>query len=162
MPLLFALLAALGLWFSGLQSFPPQATASAVTMAPVIAVKPAIQVTVSLSQQRMYLTVFDASGLRRTFIWTVSTGKAGFETPTGVWNPYWLSIDHKSQTYDNAPMPFAVFFSGGYAVHATEFVRRLGEPASHGCIRLAPENAALFFKLVEAYGKQNTTIVVTA
>ena len=58
-------------------------------------------------------------------------------------------------------MPFAVFFTGGYAVHATDAVTRLGKPASHGCVRLAPENAATFFKLVSTYGKGNTKIVIT-
>jgi lipoprotein-anchoring transpeptidase ErfK/SrfK len=58
-------------------------------------------------------------------------------------------------------MPFAVFFTGGYAIHATDAVARLGQPASHGCIRLAPQNAAMFFELVKIYGKSNTKIVVT-
>ena len=58
-------------------------------------------------------------------------------------------------------MPNAVFFHQGIAVHGTEAVSRLGTPASHGCVRLAPENAAAFFDLVETYGKFNTKIVVT-
>ena len=116
----------------------------------------------SLSQQRMYLTVTDQWGMQQSTVWSVSTGAQGYETPTGSWNPTWLSIDHKSKTYDNAPMPFAVFFTGGYAVHATEFVGRLGEPASHGCVRLARENAEYFFRLVEAIGKANVTISVVA
>jgi lipoprotein-anchoring transpeptidase ErfK/SrfK len=58
-------------------------------------------------------------------------------------------------------MPFAVFFTGGYAVHATDAVTRLGQPASHGCVRLAPANAAMFFDLVKTYGKANTKIVIT-
>jgi hypothetical protein len=52
--------------------------------------------------------------------------------------------NHRSRKYDNAPMPYAVFFNGGYAVHATFDLKRLGRPASHGCIRLHPENAAEF------------------
>ena len=110
----------------------------------------------------MHVTVIDAMGIKQTVTWKVSTGRAGFDTPTGEWTPTWLSIDHHSKTYDDAPMPFAVFFTGGYAVHATEAVRRLGEPASHGCVRLSPENAAVFFKLVESYGKRHTRIVITA
>ena len=117
--------------------------------------------TVSLSEQVMNLKVTDAYGRTETYVWAVSTGKSGYDTPTGSWRPTWLSKNHKSKTYDNAPMPFAVFFTGGYAVHATDYVKRLGQPASHGCVRLAPENAAMFFDLVKTYGKANTKIVVT-
>ena len=46
-------------------------------------------------------------------------------------------------------MPYAVFFTGGYAVHATEYTKRLGTPASHGCVRLSLENAQTFFSLGE-------------
>ncbi|MCR4282351.1 MAG: L,D-transpeptidase, partial [Bauldia sp.] len=137
MSILAALFAAVTVWFAGPQSLPPKAEAAAI-----VAARPTVEAVVSISEQRMYLTVVDQMGFRKTITWKVSTGKAGFETPTGAWKPTWLSVDHKSATYDNAPMPFAVFFTGGYAVHATEFVGRLGEPASHGCIRLASENAA--------------------
>jgi lipoprotein-anchoring transpeptidase ErfK/SrfK len=123
--------------------------------------RPSVTATVSLSQQRMVLNVVDEAGLSRTFVWKVSTGRQGYGTPTGAWNPTWLSINHKSKTYDDAPMPFAVFFTGGYAVHATDAVAKLGQPASHGCVRLASDNAAMFFDLVKTYGKGNTKIVVT-
>jgi lipoprotein-anchoring transpeptidase ErfK/SrfK len=128
---------------------------------PLITGRPSVTAEVSLSEQRMVLTVVEKTGLAKTFVWKVSTGKKGYRTPTGAWNPTWLSIDHKSRTYDNAPMPFAVFFKGGYAVHATDAVAKLGQPASHGCVRLAPANAAMFFDLVKTYGKDNTKIVVT-
>ena len=116
---------------------------------------------VSISRQTMNLIVTDAYGQTQMYVWKVSTGKAGYATPTGAWKPTWLSRNHRSKTYDNAPMPYAVFFTGGYAVHATEHVTRLGKPASHGCVRLAPENAAMFFSLVKTYGKGNTEIVIT-
>ncbi|KAB2866266.1 MAG: L,D-transpeptidase [Bauldia sp.] len=121
---------------------------------------PKITATVSISQQTMVLDVTE-NGVTKTHVWKVSTGKTGFETPTGAWKPTWLSKNHKSKTYDNAPMPFAVFFTGGYAIHATDAVARLGKPASHGCVRLSKENAAAFFALVQATGKWNTRIVVT-
>ena len=156
MSILAALFAAVAVWFAGPQSLPPTAEAVAIVVA-----RPTVEAVVSISEQRMYLTVIDRMGFRKTIIWKVSTGKAGFETPTGAWKPTWLSVDHKSATYENAPTPFAVFFTGGYAVHATEFVGRLGQPASHGCVRLAPENAATFFGLVESYGMRNTKIVIT-
>ncbi len=89
----------------------------------------------------------------------VSTGKEGFETPTGDYHPTWLSEHHRSSQYD-APMPYAVFFTGGYAIHATSAVADLGKPASHGCVRLAPEYAAKLYRLVEAVGKENVKIIV--
>jgi lipoprotein-anchoring transpeptidase ErfK/SrfK len=122
--------------------------------------RPSVTAEVSLSEQRMVLTVVEKTGLARTFVWKVSTGKKGYRTPTGAWSPTWLSRDHWSKTYD-APMPFAVFFTGGYAVHSTDAVAKLGQPASHGCVRLAPANAAMFFDLVKTYGKSNTKIVIT-
>jgi len=128
---------------------------------PMLTGTPSVTATISVSQQRMTLNVVDRDGKAQTFVWKVSTGKSGFETPTGAYKPTWLSIDHKSKTYNDAPMPFAVFFHKGYAIHATDAVARLGNPASHGCIRLATDNAAKFFELVDTYGKWKTKIVIT-
>jgi len=127
---------------------------------PLVTGAPSVTATVSISEQRMTLKVVDRDGSAQTFVWKVSTGKSGFETPTGAYKPTRLSIDHWSKQYD-ASMPFAVFFTGGYAIHATDAVARLGQPASHGCVRLAKDNAAMFFQLVETYGKWKTKIVVT-
>lgn len=121
--------------------------------------QPKVTATVSISKQTLVLNV-TKNGATQSVTWKVSTGKTGFETPTGAYKPTWLSKNHKSKTYDDAPMPFAVFFTGGYAIHATDAVSRLGKPASHGCVRLSKENAAQFFALVEAYGKWNTEIVI--
>ena len=57
-------------------------------------------------------------------------------------------------------MPFAVFFKDGVAVHATNAVANLGRPASHGCVRLDPGNAAILFGLVQHEGMGATTIVI--
>jgi hypothetical protein len=66
-----------------------------------------------------------------------------------------------SRQWDNAPMPHAVFFTReGHAIHGTQEVRRLGSPASHGCVRLAPQNAATLFGLVEEIGLENTQVVL--
>lgn len=127
---------------------------------PLVTGAPSVTATISISQQRMTVQVVDRDGSSQTFLWKVSTGKTGYATPTGAYKPTRLSIDHWSKTYD-APMPFAVFFTGGYAIHATDAVSRLGQPASHGCVRLAKGNAAKFFELVETYGKWKTKIVVT-
>ena len=124
---------------------------------------PSIQIvaTVSLSEQQMFLEVRDGKRTKTALIFKVSTGRKGLDTPMGAYKPTWLDIDHKSDQYEDAPMPYAVFFSGGYAIHATEFVKRLGTPASHGCVRLSPENAETFFNLVKTYGRANTKIVIT-
>ncbi len=111
---------------------------------------------VDLSEQRMY--VYLDEKLIHTF--PVSSGRKGYTTPTGRWNAYWLSPKHRSRQYNNAPMPWAVFFHEGYAVHGTTDLRNLGRPASHGCIRLDPDSAKTFFRLVERSGKESTLIAI--
>jgi lipoprotein-anchoring transpeptidase ErfK/SrfK len=112
---------------------------------------------VSLKSQTMIVT---ENGVVK-YRWPVSTGRKGFGTPTGVWSAKWTSRDHRSRKYNNAPMPFAVFYNGGYAVHATFETKRLGRQASHGCVRLHPNNAETFFRLAQAKGLANTRIVIT-
>ena len=137
------------------------ATPSQAGLLNIFQPKPKIVATVSLTEQKMFVAVTDARGKTQTFVWEVSTGKDGFDTPKGQFSPTWLSKDHKSSQYEDAPMPNAVFFYQGVAVHGTDAVARLGTPASHGCVRLSQDNAETFFSLVEAYGKFNTKIVVT-
>ena len=112
--------------------------------------------TVSLSTQRMQVQVDGHAA----YEWKVSTARAGYVTPTGSFKPTRLHEMWYSRKYDNAPMPHSVFFHGGYAVHATDAVKRLGRPASHGCIRLHPDNAADFYALVKSVGATNTSIVI--
>lgn len=112
---------------------------------------------ISLSSQTM---VVQENGVVM-YRWKVSTARKGYVTPQGSWKAKWLSRNHRSRKYDNAPMPYAVFFNGGYAVHATYDVKRLGRPASHGCVRLHPNNAAEFFALAREHGLSNTRIVIT-
>ena len=57
-------------------------------------------------------------------------------------------------------MPHSIFFYRGFAIHGSYEISRLGGPASHGCIRLHPDNAAVLFDLVRQEGMRNTTIVV--
>ncbi len=92
--------------------------------------------------------------------WNVSTGRKGYNTPRGVFQPYHMAKMHYSRKYDNAPMPNSIFFHGGYAIHATDAVNNLGRPASHGCIRLHPQNAKWLYRIVSEYGKENTTILI--
>jgi lipoprotein-anchoring transpeptidase ErfK/SrfK len=93
--------------------------------------------------------------------WRVSTARRGYVTPIGSYTAKWLSKDHRSKKYDDAPMPYAVFFNGGYAVHGTYEVRQLGRPASHGCVRLDTRNAATFFAMAADAGLHNTRIVIS-
>lgn len=111
---------------------------------------------VDISSQTMVVT----HNGRVKYKWPVSTGRKGYSTPTGTWSAQWLSRHHRSRKYNNAPMPYAVFYHRGYAVHATYDTKRLGRVASHGCVRLAPENAAKFFALVQKTGNKNTRIVI--
>ena len=101
-------------------------------------------ITISKSHQRM--TVHSSEG---SYSWPVSTARRGYYTPTGVFHPYSLQLMHYSRKYDNAPMPHSIFFSGGYAIHATPHVGNLGRPASHGCVRLSPSNAATLYGIVK-------------
>jgi lipoprotein-anchoring transpeptidase ErfK/SrfK len=93
--------------------------------------------------------------------WRVSTGRSGFDTPRGAWRPKHMAEMWLSKKYDNAPMPYSVFFTGGYAVHGTSKVKALGRPASHGCVRLQTRNAARFYSLVQQVGRKNTRIIIT-
>lgn len=86
---------------------------------------------------------------------TVSTGKAGNETPPGVYSVLQKRKEHYSSIYDNAPMPFMQRLTwGGIALHAG---RLPGYPASHGCIRLPLEFARRLFE-VSALGM---TVIVS-
>jgi len=112
---------------------------------------------IDLSEQRLYL--FVDGRLRGK--WPVSTARKGYRTPTGSWRPTRLERDWHSRKYNWAPMPYSVFFYGGYAIHGTTDLKRLGRPASHGCIRLHPKNAARLFNLVRQVGRANSRVVIT-
>lgn len=92
--------------------------------------------------------------------WKISSGREGYATKTGTFRPQWASRMWYSRQYDDAPMPHAIFFHQGMAFHATTAVRKLGQPASHGCIRLAPSNAETLYKLVHRHGFARTKIVI--
>ena len=93
--------------------------------------------------------VSSASG---SYDWRVSTARSGYRTPRGTYRPYMLQRTHFSHKYHMSPMPYSIFFAGGYAIHGTYSTGSLGRPASHGCIRLAPGNAALLYHMVQAEG----------
>ncbi|WP_394892504.1 L,D-transpeptidase [Mesorhizobium sp. AaZ16] len=93
--------------------------------------------------------------------WKVSTARKGYITPRGTWRPKRMHRMWHSRKYDMSPMPYSVFYHGGYAIHGTSYIKRLGRPASHGCVRLATANAAKFYALVKQIGPGNTRIVVS-
>jgi lipoprotein-anchoring transpeptidase ErfK/SrfK len=111
---------------------------------------------VDISTQTMTVTY----GGRVVNRWSVSTAGRGYRTPTGSYRPTRMHRMWYSQKYDNSPMPHAIFFRGGYAIHGTGSIKRLGTPASHGCVRLHPANAAKLYALVKQAGAGNTSIVI--
>lgn len=115
-----------------------------------------VLVRVDRATQTMDVSVDGASVYR----WPVSTGRRGFGTPAGTFRPQRMAARWFSTVYYNAPMPHAIFFHGGYAIHGSYDIARLGGPASHGCIRLHPSAAAALFSIVQREGMHNTTIVV--
>lgn len=131
-------------------SEPSKAEAPRKPLAPTLIVK------INLSSQSMSLA-YDGKPQET---WKISSGREGYATPRGTFRPQWASRMWYSRKYDNAPMPHAVFFVGGVAVHGTQAVRSLGMPASHGCVRLAPSNAARFYSLVHKHGYARTRIEV--
>jgi lipoprotein-anchoring transpeptidase ErfK/SrfK len=94
------------------------------------------------------------------YVWPISSGQRGYATQPGTFHPQWLSRMWYSRQWDMAPMPHAVFFNGGTAFHGTNAVGSLGRPASHGCVRLAPGNAARLFALVQKHGFAGTKVIV--
>jgi lipoprotein-anchoring transpeptidase ErfK/SrfK len=112
---------------------------------------------VDLSEQKMELFVDD----QLVDVFPVSTGRIGYGTPPGDYHAEWITAFWRSRKYHYAPMPWSVFFHGGYAIHGTTEVWRLGQPASHGCIRLRPDNAKIFYTLVLKNGSENTTITIS-
>lgn len=114
----------------------------------------AVHVSVDLAAQRMTVTAQNGE----TFVWPVSTARAGYVTPNGSYHSISLETMHYSKKYHHSPMPHSIFFHGGYAIHGTYAVGALGRPASHGCIRISPANAATLFALAKAGG---ATITIT-
>jgi hypothetical protein len=113
-------------------------------------------VKISKSQQRLSVTVDGAEAFR----WPVSTGRRGYTTPSGTYRPTRLERHWYSRKYEMSPMPWSVFFHRGYAVHGTMEAYNLGRPASHGCVRLRPDNASILFSMAKRYGANHTKLVV--
>jgi lipoprotein-anchoring transpeptidase ErfK/SrfK len=115
-----------------------------------------IFIAVNKSAQQMSVVVDG----RERYRWAVSTGRDG-GPPSGSYRPERMERKWYSRRYDWSPMPHAIFFHKGYAIHGTGYVSRLGRPASHGCVRLHPSHAAELFALVRQQGMRRTRIVVS-
>jgi lipoprotein-anchoring transpeptidase ErfK/SrfK len=98
---------------------------------------------------------------RVLYKWRVSTARSGYRTPTGQWSPTRMHKMWYSRKYDMSPMPYSIFFYGGYAIHGTNYVKSLGRPASHGCVRLDTANARKLYNLTREVGADNMRVVIT-
>jgi lipoprotein-anchoring transpeptidase ErfK/SrfK len=115
-----------------------------------------LEARVDISTQTMTVSQYG----RVLYNWPVSTARPGYVTPRGTYRPQSLHRMWYSRKYEMSPMPYSVFFRGGYAIHGTNYVKSLGRPASHGCVRLHTANAATFYAMVKEVGPGNTRIYV--
>jgi hypothetical protein len=134
------------------------ALAFAVAFAALNFAQPAranVMIIIDKSAQKMTVTV---DGEDR-YTWPVSTGRSGYDTPSGDFQPFRMERDHFSREWDDAPMPNSIFFTKeGHAIHGTFEARNLGRAASHGCVRLSTQNAATLYALVKEEGVFNTRV----
>lgn len=115
-----------------------------------------VVVQIDKSSQRMSVSI---DGMMR-HTWPVSTGRGGYGTPSGTFRPQMMARRWYSRKYYNSPMPHSIFFYHGFAIHGTNDLGRLGGPASHGCVRLHPANAATLYAVVERNGRGSTRIEI--
>jgi L,D-transpeptidase catalytic domain len=116
-----------------------------------------VEIIISKVSQKMTVKVDGDT----EYVWPVSTGAARYETPSGTFRPFRMEKDHFSKEWDDAPMPHSIFFTErGHAIHGSFYTKSLGRRASHGCVRLAPENAAKLFALVGEAGMSNTRVTL--
>jgi len=117
-----------------------------------------ILITIDKSAQRMTV----ARDGEAFYTWPVSTGRSGYATPSGSYTAFRMEADHYSKEWDEAPMPHSIFFTKiGHAIHGSYDTKKLGTPASHGCVRLSPAHAATLFAMVQQDGVTNTKVVLT-
>src|SRR3982751_2401874 len=118
----------------------------------------AVQITIDKSTPQMLV---EKDG-RALYHWPVSTGRSGFDTPSGKFKAFRMEKDHFSKEWDDAPMPFSIFFTQkGHAIHGYLDTKNIGRPASHGCVRLTKANAEKLYALVQEDGVLNTTVILT-
>jgi hypothetical protein len=121
---------------------------------------PKSSVLINIDKSSQDMTVF-VDGVER-YSWPVSTGMRGYSTPSGAYTTTSMNEIWYSKQWDNAPMPHAIFFTKqGHAIHGTLEEKRLGNAASHGCVRISRENAKTLFTLVKTTGLENVQVVLT-
>jgi L,D-transpeptidase catalytic domain len=117
-------------------------------------------ILINIDKSTQQMTVF-VDGVPK-YDWPVSTGKRGYSTPSGTFTATSMNEIWYSKQWDNAPMPHAIFFmKDGHAIHGSYEVKHLGHPASHGCVRISPQNATLLYDLVKETGLENTQVVLS-
>ncbi len=131
------------------------AVVTAFILFAMVPARASVEVRIDKSTQQMTVTVDGG----RAYSWAVSTGTGGGPR-SGVYRPQRMERKWFSRKYGMSPMPYAIFFHEGYAIHGTNYVSRLGTRASHGCVRLHPDNAATLFGIVQKHGMGSTRIVV--
>ena len=129
--------------------------AAGLVVVPVQSAEAGLLAKVDLSSQRMEVYVDG----KKKYTWKVSTGRKGYRTPTGSFTPYNMKKFVYSKKWKMS-LPHTVWVTGSVAIHGTTLTSRLGRVASHGCIRLAPRNAARFYSMVKDHGLWFTTVKV--
>ena len=116
-------------------------------------------VLINIDKTKQKMTVF-LDGVKK-YEWPVSTGRAGYSTPSGTYTTTSMNEVWYSKEWDNSPMPHSIFFmKDGHAIHGSYEVKTLGKAVSHGCVRISPENATTLYALVEKNGLKNTEVVL--
>jgi lipoprotein-anchoring transpeptidase ErfK/SrfK len=142
---------------AGTDAAPSEDAASGAEVAPE---EPASKILITVDKEAQNMTVW-VDGVEQ-YSWPVSTGMRGYSTPSGDYTASSMNEIWYSKQWDNAPMPHAIFFTKkGHAIHGSSEVKRLGTPASHGCVRVSPANAKTLFALVKEKGLKNTEVVLT-
>lgn len=117
-----------------------------------------VRIKVDLSAQRLTMEMDGSSQ-----VFKISSGLAPEHATPGsgkCFRPDFMESMHYSSLYNKAPMPNSIFFNGNIAMHATEAVKLLGQPASHGCVRLSKADSRAIFEAVLAHGRANTSVCV--
>ncbi|MGB9328787.1 MAG: L,D-transpeptidase [Pseudolabrys sp.] len=118
------------------------------------------ELLIKVDKSAQHMTV--AVNGEQLYNWPVTTGGSGYDTPSGTFKPFRMEVDHYSDEYDNAPMPYSIFFTQtGNAIHGTYEQRNLGRAVSHGCVRLSVKNAATLWNLVKQEKMANTKVVLS-
>jgi hypothetical protein len=113
---------------------------------------PKVIIDADLSSQTVHVRFADGS----EETWLISSGRPGLDTPDGHYKPQWVDPDHISKQYEDAPMPYAIFFDlQGHAFHGS-YQKTFGVALSHGCIRLPIDDAKKLFDAVQVSGGEIT------